>query len=201
MPPDEPSIASLGSGDVEALGELLRLRRRELLGYIESRLGAALRRKVDADDILQETSAKAIESFAAIDFRQHDPFGWLCQLAERRIVDAHRRYFGAQKRAAGREVSLAGPNSDTSRAGVIDLLAASMTSASEAFSRDQKQMRIAAALDALPVDVREALRLRYVEGLPSKEIALRLGKSDGAVRVMLSRGVQRLQEFLGADSG
>jgi RNA polymerase sigma-70 factor (ECF subfamily) len=53
-----------------------------------------------------------------------------------------------------------------------------------------------AALDSLPDDQREALRLRYLIGLPSKEIAQKLGKSDGAVRVMLSRGLSRLQQLL-----
>ena len=53
-----------------------------------------------------------------------------------------------------------------------------------------------AALDTLHDDQREALRLRYLIGLPSKEIAAKLGKSDGAVRVMLSRGLGRLQAMM-----
>ena len=61
--------------------------------------------------------------------------------------------------------------------------------------------RLQHALEAIdiaimPVDQREALRLRYLIGLPSKEIAERLKKSDGAVRVMLSRGIARLQTLL-----
>ena len=77
------------------------------------------------------------------------------------------------------------------------MLVASMTSASQAFSRDQKQMRLLAALEKLPEEHREALRLRYIDGLPSKEIAAQLGKTDGAVRVMLSRALRVLQELLG----
>ncbi len=53
-----------------------------------------------------------------------------------------------------------------------------------------------AAIDTLPEDQREALRLRYLVGLPSKEIAQKLGKTDGAVRVMLSRSLAKLQEML-----
>ena len=52
------------------------------------------------------------------------------------------------------------------------------------------------ALDSLPEEARQAVRLRYVEGLPSKEIAEQLGKSDGAVRVLLTRSLQKLQEIL-----
>ena len=75
-----------------------------------------------------------------------------------------------------------------------------MTTPSQAFSRDQKQLRMLAALDTLPDEQREALRLRYLIGLPSKEIAQKLGKSDGAVRVMLSRGLSRLQDLLPDDA-
>ena len=127
-------------------------------------------------------------------------FGWLCQIAERRIIDAHRKYIVSQKRDAGREVPIHAPP-DTSRGGLVDLLVASMTTASQAFSRDQKQMRLLAALDQLPGEQREALRLRYVDGLPSKDIAERLGKSDGAVRVMLTRSLSKLQQILGIEDG
>jgi RNA polymerase sigma-70 factor (ECF subfamily) len=43
------------------------------------------------------------------------------------------------------------------------------------------------------------LRLRYIEGLPSKDIAERLGKSDGAVRVMLTRSLSKLHDLLGPE--
>jgi RNA polymerase sigma-70 factor (ECF subfamily) len=48
--------------------------------------------------------------------------------------------------------------------------------------------------------MREAIHLRYVENMPSKDIAERLGKSDAAIRVMLSRAVKKLQDILGDDS-
>jgi DNA-directed RNA polymerase specialized sigma24 family protein len=41
--------------------------------------------------------------------------------------------------------------------------------------------------------------MRYVEGLAAKEIAGRLKKTDVAIRVMLTRLVQHLQELLGGE--
>ncbi len=66
--------------------------------------------------------------------------------------------------------------------------------------RDQKQMRVLTALEQLPEEHREALRLRYLEGMPSKQIADKLGKSDGAIRVMLTRSLAKLQQILGTDT-
>lgn len=196
--PSADLVERIREGDVQALADFIQLRRPQLLAYIERQLGGALRAKVEADDIFQDTSADAVRSLGGIDLGQRDPFAWLCQIAERRIIDAHRRYIGAQKRSAAREVPLGTPGGDTSRAAIIDMLVASMTTASEAFSRDARQMRIEEALNQMPPEQREALRLRYVSGLPSKQIAEQMGKSDGAVRVMLSRAVGRLQSILAA---
>lgn len=193
-------VDRLQKGDVEALAEFVTLRRHQLLAYIERQLGSALRSKVEADDIFQEVSAEAVRSLDGVCLDNRDPFGWLCQLAQRRIIDAHRRFFGAQKRSANREVSIGTPGNSSSRAALIDLLVASMTSASAAFSRDARHERLLEALEQLPEPQREALRLRYMEGLPSKEIAARLGKSDGAVRVMLTRSLSKLQKILGPEA-
>lgn len=190
----------LRNGDAEALGEFLQSRRYQLLAYIERQLGAALRTKLEPDDIYQEVSTHALRSLSEMDLSDRDPFGWLCQLAQRRIIDAHRRFFGAQKRAAGREVPLGTPGGETNRAALIDILVASMTTPTAAFSRDQRHIRLLDAISELPELHREALRLRYVEGLASKEIAEQLDKSDGAIRVMLSRSLSRLQKILGSDN-
>ncbi len=200
MTDDEDKLAQRVRGhDVAALADYLSLKRNPLSVYIERELGAALRRKVEVDDIFQEVSVEAVRSLAEVEFDHREVFSWLCQLVERRIIDAHRRYFGAQKRDAGREVPLGSPGGDTQHAAIIDLLCVSMTTPTQALSRNQKELHLLAALGKLPAEQREALRLRYVEGLPSKEIAAKLGKSDGAVRVMLTRALGQLQQLLGPE--
>ena len=200
MENDDPLVARVRAGDATALADFLQTKRVPLLAYIERQLGAALRRKLEPEDIFQEASAEAVRSLPMVDLSQRDPFGWLCQIAERRIIDAHRKFFAAQKRDAGREVPLGSPGGDTQHAALVDLLVASMTTPTQAVSRNQKEVLLFQALATLPADQREALRLRYLEGLPSKDIAVKLGKTDGAVRVMLTRSLARLQEILGPDA-
>ena len=79
------------------------------------------------------------------------------------------------------------------------MIVASITSPSQAFSRKGKQMRLAAAMEELPETQRQALKLRYVDGLSTAEVAEQLGKSHGAARVLLSRTVQQLRDKLGAE--
>jgi RNA polymerase sigma-70 factor (ECF subfamily) len=172
--------------------------RPQLMAFIERHLGTGLRRKVESDDVFQETSAEAVRALPTAELGDRDPFSWLCQVAERRIIDLHRHFFGAAKRDAAREVPLGSSGgSETQPAGLINLLVASMTTPSQAFSRNAREARLLEALDQLPQEQQSALRMRYIENLPSKQIAERLSKSDAAVRVMLTRSLKRLNELLG----
>lgn len=197
---NEQLAARVRGHELAALAEYLDAQRRPLIVFIDRQLGAALRRKIEVDDVYQEVCVEAVRSLPEAVFDQRDVFSWLCQIAERRIIDAHRRFFSAQKRDAGREVPLGSPGGDTQHAALVDLLVASMTTPTQAVSRNQKEVLLFQALATLPAEQREALRLRYLEGLPSKDIAVKLGKTDGAVRVMLTRSLARMQEILGPDA-
>jgi RNA polymerase sigma-70 factor (subfamily 1) len=197
MSTDDPRTA-LPPQTPQALADLLERSRLQLLGYIERRLGEALRKKVEPLDVYQETAVAALQAWPNADLGDRDPFGWLCQIAEQRIVDLSRR-FGARKRAADREVSLNARAIGASKE-FLDLLAASLTSASSVAARDERAARLHAAIDQLPPENQEILRWRYIDGLPTKEIAAKVGKSDGAVRVLLTRTLHKLQAILGPEA-
>jgi len=139
------------------MAEFIEERRPQLLAFIERKLGPALRRKLEVEDVFQEVSVDCVSALA--------------------------------------EVGLGTPGGATRDGGLINLLVASMASPSQAFSRQQRVEEI----DALPPDQSEAIRLRYVEEMPTKEIAKLLSKTDGAVRVMLTRTLKQLASRLGSD--
>jgi RNA polymerase sigma-70 factor (ECF subfamily) len=192
-----PPAADALRADPAALAAFLEHRRAALVGFIEHRLGATLKGKVDPQDVAQEVALKALRELPRADLGARDPFGWLCHLAEECVIDAG-RHFAAAKRAAGRERPGNVPIGDGSQ-DFIALLAASATTPTQAVVRDEREVRLRAAIATLPEEHREALRLRYVEGLPTKDVAARLHKTDVATRVLLTRLVHRLQELLGSD--
>jgi len=194
-PADKKLIEQLLTGDVEALAAYVQSVRLQLLAFIDRRLGSGLGRKIEPEDILQEVSSEAVRSLPQTNLNEGSVFSWLCQIAEHRIIDAHRHFFAAQKRDAGREVPLHAPASKEG-GGIVNLLVASMTTPSQAFSRNVRELRLRVALEELPADQREVLRLRYVENLPTKQIAQQLDKTDGALRVMISRCLKRLESIL-----
>jgi RNA polymerase sigma-70 factor (ECF subfamily) len=182
--------------DPPALSGLLEGRRPELLAFIERRLGPALRGKVEPQDIAQEVAIRALRAAPP----DGEAFGWLCHLAEQCIIDGH-RHFSAGKRAADRERAGSAPEGAGAGADLVALLAVSMTTPSQAAVRSERQQRLDDALATLAEEQREVLRLRYGEGLATGEIAARLNKSDVAVRVLLTRLVQRLRDLLDPGDG
>lgn len=196
MTTDTDLLEQIRSGDVAALAAYVERQRPVLLAIVRRKMSGGLLSKIEPDDIIQEVCASAMQSLGDVDFEDRDPFVWLCHLIDRRIVDSHRR-FSAKKRAAEQEVRI-GAAADTQGGGVIDLLIASVTTPSMAFSRKRKESRLWSALRTLPEEHQRALTLRYVQNLSSKEIAKQLGKSDGAVRVMLTRATKKLEQIMTA---
>lgn len=197
-PPNAELLQRVYDGDGEAFAAVADQLRPQLLAYVHRRMSDGLKGRVEPQDILQEAILSGTKALPERDDRDWDVFGWLCELCERRIIDTHRRA-NAQKRAADKQVALDGRQSAQEGA-LIDVLVASLTSPSEAFSRGQREYELLQAMQQLPPEAQTALRMRYVENRPSKEIAAALGKSDGATRVLLTRSLQKLQQTLGSHS-
>ena len=196
---DDPELLKgISEGNARSLADFLSVNRRQLCAFISRRLGEALRTKVEVDDIFQDVSAEAVRSISPEFPGDREPFSWLCHLAERRIVDAHRHHFEAQKRDAGKERALDAKSSGSGDGGLVNMLVKSMTTPSAAFSRNAREARLYDAISGLSSDQQKAVRLKYIENKPSKEIAAALGKSDAAVRVMLTRTMKQLHEILSA---
>ncbi len=130
----------------DELAAFIELHRRQLLAYADRNIGPALRSRVEPEDIVQEVIVSALSSVDQFLVAGRDPFRLLCQLAEQRIIDAHRHHVGAQKRSAAREVSMDAPVAGGDGFGFINMLVASITSPSQAFSRDQKEFRLQQAI-------------------------------------------------------
>lgn len=198
---DDPVLLKgISEGSVDSLAEFINVNQRQLMAFISRRLGDALRTKVEVEDIFQDVSAEACRSITPEFPGEREPFSWLCHISERKIVDTHRHHFAAQKRDAGKERALdAGSGgSGDGGGGLVNMLVKSMTTPSAAFSRNAREARMYEAISTLSKDQQEAIRLKYIENKPSKEIAEAIGKSDAAVRVMLTRTMKQLHEILEA---
>ena len=195
--PTNELIEAVRQGDPDAVARYLNQCRSPLLSFILKNMSDDLRRRVDAEDIYQEVCTYAVQNVGEVDFSDLDPFGWFCEIARRRIIDTQRK-FSAKKRAAHNEVGIFGSGS-SDQTGIVNLLIASITSPSAAFSRQQKEFKLVQALQKLSDEQQEVLQLRYGQGMPSKEIASQIGKSDGATRVLITRSLKKLENILDSE--
>jgi RNA polymerase sigma-70 factor (ECF subfamily) len=106
-----------------------------------------------------------------------------------------RRYAATQARDLAREVSLDAELAASSRR-LGGLLADDGPSPSEAADRHEQAVRLADALARLPDDYREVIVLRNLEGLSHEDVAARMGRAVGAVRMLWLRALSRLRREL-----
>lgn len=197
MSTNELVIASK-AGDNEALGKLLEQYRGYLLMLAHRYLSDRLRRRIDPADIVQLTYLEAKRDLAA--FRGATPAefaGWLRGMLKNNVATAVTRHVTTQKRSIRREVDDSPAADQGSQVGGwIQQLPGSKTSPSGVVIRSEAVVALMSALHELPETQAEAIRLRYMEGLPLSEIVERMGKSDTAVAGLLKRGLQKLRVIM-----
>jgi RNA polymerase sigma-70 factor (ECF subfamily) len=118
---------------------------------------------------------------------------WLRQVLAHVLGHEFRRYAGTQQRDVAREVSLEQSLAQSSQR-LGDMLAVSGSSPSQQAVRHEQEVMLAEVLVRLPDDYREVLILRNLEGLSHEEIAERMGRGVGAVRMLWVRALARLRK-------
>lgn len=161
--------------------------------HLAGRLGA----KLDASDVAQQTLLEACRALPQ--FRgstDAELTAWLRAILAGVLGDAFRRYHGTQARDPAREVSLEAELDASSRR-LGELLADTGPSPSAAAARHEQGVLLADALSRLPEDYREVIVLRNLEGLSHEEVAARMGRGVGAVRMLWLRALSRVRRELG----
>ena len=96
----------------------------------------------------------------------------------------------------GREISLEqiGRRLEESTVRLESLLAQSAESPSGNAQRHEQELILANALAELPKDYREVIMLRHIEGLSFEEVAKRMERTSGAVRMLWLRALEKLRK-------
>ena len=155
-------------------------------------VGGWLEARVDASDLVQQTFLSAfrnIKDFSGDDEAQF--VAWLRKIHQRNIQDTIRQNVYAQKRAIANEQSL-----DGSQLGELAEGSGSAASPSQRAMQGEQAVQLANALQTLPEDQREAVRLRHLEGWSLAQLAEQFKRSEDAVAALLKRGLENLRKGL-----
>lgn len=159
------------------------------------RLGRRLQGKLDASDVVQQTLLEAHRDQAQFQGRTvAEQAAWLRQVLARNLANVVRD-LGRAKRDVERERSLQAAL-DESASNLEGWLAAEQSSPSQKLERQERAVRLAAALEELPEAQREAVVLRHFHGCSLAEIAEQLNCTTAAVTGLLHRGTRSLRKHL-----
>lgn len=189
--PDGPSEPTPPRVDREFLDALLVQQVPALEAFVRLRMGGLLRKRETGEDLVQTVCRAAIESYDRLDYRGDAAFRrWLFGIAANKVLERI-RLATAQRRDPAREQVL-----DELRASaVLDACRGLCTPSRELQSRETLAC-IEAAFDGLQDDQREAISLRRIAGLDYPDIAAAMGRSEGAVRNLVHRGLARFALLL-----
>jgi RNA polymerase sigma-70 factor (ECF subfamily) len=168
---DEALIAACGR-DPDAFAAFYRRHARPLAGFLVRRTGDAEL----AADLTAEAFAAALDGHARFDPRRGPAVGWLYGIARNLLSGAQRR--GRVEDRARRRLGME----------PIVLDDAAMAAVEAAGAAD-----IAAVLDGLPPEQRDAVRARVLEDRDYADIAASEHTTESVIRKRVSRGLARLR--------
>ncbi|MEZ6018270.1 MAG: sigma-70 family RNA polymerase sigma factor [Planctomycetota bacterium] len=144
-------------------------------GFVRSLARRLLRDEAEVDDVVQETLTRALQNGPR---RRESAASWFRAVVQNVAFKGHR----SRSRRARRELEAAKPEA--------------LASTADLFVRDMALRDLTAAVLSLPDQAREAVMLRYFEGLSPQEIGERLALPPGTVRMRLHRAVAALRRRL-----
>lgn len=160
-----------------------------LRAFVRLKSGQMLRRKESCSDLVQTVCRSVLEGISSAECEDERSFrNWLYTVAYRRIVNRV-EFHVAKMRDANREV-----DSWHERPEDKGLLAAysSLATPSRHAEVREEVARLEAAMDQLPEDYRDVIVDACLLMRSRAEIAARSGRSEVAVRKLLSRARARL---------
>lgn len=176
-------------GDNEAFSLLFHRYERRLAVLVHFKMSLALHGVMEVEDILQEVFLAAARDMQQFTYQSPGSLmAWLSRIADHVIADAA-RYQNREKRRAQELLRF---RSESNPLGPEPL---DSETPSRLFEREENLQIVLQKLNALPDEYREMILLSKFEGLTTKEISERSGKSREGVALTLHRALKRFNEL------
>lgn len=185
-------------GEGKSLGELLQLYRNYLTILATAQLGQKLRRRMNPSDLVQEAMLSAHCDFAK--FRgssERELLAWLRRILINCLHHAVETHLKAEKRDVCREISVEQISValDRSVVNFVQVLADQGPSPSAPLRQRERAVALADQLAKLGPLYRDVIVLRNLQGLSFDEVAARMDRKPGTVRMLWLRAIEKLKQL------
>ena len=180
-------------GDRAALGQLLQWYGNYLNILANTQLDRRLRRRVNPSDVVQEAMLAAHRDFA--DFRgdsQGELLSWLRTILIHTLHRTFDKHIKVAKRDIRREVSIHEVSSrlEESATQLASRLPSHVESPSSPMQQREHGVELANQLSELRPNYRDVIVYRILQGMSFDEIAVKMDRSEGAVRMLWLRALE-----------
>lgn len=177
-------------GDLDAQDLLFLACHDELLRHIKRKMPVKLQSERSPEDILHDTYKKAIAHLATFEYRGPGSFlGWLRVIATRIVIDLNRINRPDYVPHKGGAVGDA-----SSCDGLINNLPGGSHGPGTKAAKEELRRAFHVALAQLAPDYQQVIKLRYLQELSQEEVAVRLDRSEDAVRGLCNRARGALRQ-------
>jgi len=201
--PTQELLAGAKQGNADAVNNLMDRHRDSLRRMVQMRLDHKIQRRVDVSDVVQDVLVEANRRLQDYLANPVMPFHlWLRQIAQDRIIDAHRRHRGSARRSVDKEQPLlvAGADDHSTMQLVAQLCDPGMTPGALATQAEMVQA-VERAITKLNDQDCEIIIMRHFEQLSNQEIAQALSLTEPAASMRYLRAIKRLRELLNEGAG
>ena len=187
------------AGDATAIESVLLHFHDPLLQFIRSTLAAPDSADFSAEDLFQETlveafrRVKGLEAQGSIAF-----FAWLKTIAHHRHLN-RLKAAKALKRGGARKRIVNGIATESTATSILHLIAGTEARPSVIVRRKEAVGVVAVALSKLDAERRQVIELRYGQRMSNAQVAEKMGKSEGAIKMLISRTLQELRKSIQTD--
>jgi len=165
----------LATLDESFVGRLYHQHALQLMSYVRRHVQS----REDAEDIVLEVFLAILQQQGRVHWPAEKQLAWLLRVASNKIADYHRR--AGRRSTISLDETAAVPEDDRQ-------------SPDQQALRAEEERLLRERLGQLPESYQMILQLRFAHGLRATEIAARLHKSPGAVRMVLARALNTLRE-------
>lgn len=188
------------AGNTAAVEELFACYQHYLRLLAHTGLSPSVRTRVTVSDVIQETLLHAFESFGQFRGETIGEFvAWIRSILVSRIADAHEKHIAAARRDVRREVSIEAIGASISRSsfGLEQIARDHLQKSPGTLAWQSEQaVLVADAIGRLGSDQRQVIVMRHFDGMSFDQIAERMQRSPGAVRMLWLRAIQKLKDFV-----
>ena len=166
-------VAQAKEGNTEAFGRIYDILVKPVYRYIYYRVDKHI-----AEDLTEETFLKAWQNLSKYKAGKHPFSAWVFKIAHNLVCDHYRK----NETLSEIDENVADTKTDTSPTHQINLRL--------------NEVRLKKAINRLPENYRQVILLKYINEEENTVIAEVIGKSEGTVRTLQFRALEKLRSLL-----